>query len=83
MVLLVQLQQMTLQRLCLILPWLTYMIETLLDIKQNLIIENMLPTVVIVTLVFTQSENIMLKFYDYSLVFCRWYNIIWGLPIIK
>ena len=48
------------------------MIETLLDIKQNLIMENMLPTEVTVTLVFTQSNNIMLMFYDYSLVFCRW-----------
>ena len=28
----------------------------------------MLPTVVTVTLVFTQSKNIMLMFYDYSLV---------------
>ena len=46
--------------------------ETLLDIKQNLIKENMLPTVVIVTLVFTQSKNIVLMFYDYSLVFCKW-----------
>ena len=45
--------------------------ETLLDIKQNLIKENMLPTVVTVTLVFTQSKNIMLMLYDY-LVFCRW-----------
>ena len=45
--------------------------ETLLDNKQNLIKENMLPTVVTVTLVFTQSKNIMLLFYDYSLVFCR------------
>ena len=42
--------------------------ETLLDIKQ-LIIENMLPTVVTVTLAFTQSRNIMLMFYDYYLVF--------------
>ena len=48
------------------------MMETLLDIKQNLIIENMLPTVVTVMLVFTQSKNIKLMFYDYSLVFCRW-----------
>ena len=48
------------------------MMETLLDIKQNLIKENMLPTLVIVTLVFTQSKDIMLMFYDYSLVFCRW-----------
>ena len=47
------------------------MMETLLDIKQNLIKENMLPTVVTVTLVFAQSKNIMLMFYDYSLVFCR------------
>ena len=47
------------------------MMETLLDIKQYLIIENVLPTVVSVTLVFTQSKN-MLMFYDYSLVFCRW-----------
>ena len=47
------------------------MIETLLDIKQNVIKENMLPTVVTVTLVFKQSKNIMLMFYDY-LVFCRW-----------
>ena len=45
------------------------MIETLLDIKQNLIIENMLPTEVTVTLVLTQSKNIMLMFYDYSQVF--------------
>ena len=30
----------------------------------------MLPTVVTVTLVFTQSKNIMLMFDDYSLVFC-------------
>ena len=48
------------------------MMETLPDIKQNLIKENMLPTVVIVTLVFTQSKNIMLMFYNYCLVFCRW-----------
>ena len=48
------------------------MMETLLDIKQNLIIENMLPTVVTVTLVFTQCRNFMFMFYDYSLVFCRW-----------
>ena len=47
------------------------MMETLLDIKENLIKENMLPTVVTVTLVFTQSKNIMFMFYDY-LVFCRW-----------
>ena len=50
---------------------LAYMMETLLDIKQNLIKENMLLIVVTVTLVFTQSKNIMLMFYDYSLVFCR------------
>ena len=31
----------------------------------NKIIENMLPTVVTVTLVFTQSKNIMLIFYDF------------------
>ena len=48
------------------------MMETLLDIKQNLIKENMFPAVVTVTLVFTQSRTIMLMFYDYSLVFCRW-----------
>ena len=42
------------------------MMETLLDIKQNLIKEYMLPTVVTVTLVFAQSKNIMLMFYDYS-----------------
>ena len=48
------------------------MMETLLDIKQNLIKENMLPTVVTVTLAFTLSKNNMLMFYDYSLVFCRW-----------
>ena len=47
------------------------MMETLLDIKQNVIKENMLPTLVTVTIVFTQSKNIMLMFYDYSLVFCR------------
>ena len=47
------------------------MVETLLDIKQNLI-KNMLPTVVTVTLVFAQSKNVMLIFYDYSLVFWRW-----------
>ena len=41
--------------------------ETLLDIKQNLIIEYKLPTVVTVTLVFIKSRNIMLMFYDYSL----------------
>ena len=38
------------------------MMKTLLDIKPNLIKENMLPTVVTVTLVFTQSKNIMLMF---------------------
>ena len=38
--------------------------ETLLDIKQNLIKENMSSTVVTVTLLFTQSKNIMLMFYD-------------------
>ena len=48
------------------------MMETLLDSKKNLIKENMLPTVVTVMLAFTQSKNIMLMFYDYSLVFCRW-----------
>ena len=48
------------------------MMETLFDIKQNLITENMLPTVVIVTLVFTQNKNIILMFYDHCLVFCRW-----------
>ena len=47
------------------------MMETLLDIEQNLIIENLLPAVVTVMLVF-QSRNFMLMFYDYSLVFCRW-----------
>ena len=47
------------------------MMESLLDIKQTLIKENMLPTVVTVMLVFTKSKN-MLMFYDYSLVFCRW-----------
>ena len=45
--------------------------ETLLDIKQNLIKETMLPTVVTVTLVVIQSKNIILMFYDYSLVFWR------------
>ena len=48
------------------------MMTTLLDMKQNLIIENMLPTVVTDMLVFTQSKKIMLMFYDYSLVFYRW-----------
>ena len=46
------------------------MMETLLDIKQNLIKEIMLPTVVTVILVFTQSKN-TLMFYDNSLEFCR------------
>ena len=59
------------------------MMETLLDIKQNLIKENMLPTVVTITLVFTQSKNIMLMFHDYSLVFWKWQNVICGLPVIK
>ena len=59
------------------------MMETLLAIKQNLIKENMLPAVVTVTLVFTLSKNIMLMFQDYSLVFCKWQNVIWGLPVIK
>ena len=59
------------------------MMETLLDIKQNLIIEYMLPTVVTVMLVFTLSKNIMLMFHNYSLVFCKWQNVIWGLPVIK
>ena len=59
------------------------MMESLLDIKKNLMKENMLPTVDTVTLVFTLSKNIMSMFYDYSLVFCKWYNVIWGLPVIK
>ena len=57
--------------------------ETLLDIKQNLIKENMLATAVTVMLVFAQSKNITLMFHDYSLVFCKWQNVIWSLPVIK
>ena len=56
------------------------MMETLLDIKQNLIIENMLPTVVTVTLVFTLSKNIMFMFYDYSLVFLQMVECYLGPP---
>ena len=48
------------------------MMETLHDIKQNLITENMLPTVITVMLAFTQGRKILLMFYDSSIVFCRW-----------